>query len=562
MSIAAGDGFTCAQVSPDQFARDVVCWGDNREGQLGVRSDDGPCGGAPCSPVPLVVDQDVLWAPGIAAGAEHACGRRDGGDRTFAQCWGANDGGQLAQFDTETYDGPVDVVWPGDVVDALGLGADFTCLAQTNSPVLECYGRSDRGQLAEFAFQEQPPALVGLTSGRAHTCGWTASGVVSCWGDNGAFQLGSETVAFQSQLLPVEGLRLSEVAAGAVHNCGRDEDGAVWCWGDNRWGQLGRGDPILRLAPTEIDDVEGGWLQFAGAAGHACGLADGALYCWGDSVEGEIGRPEGDPSTNPTPVFDPAPSRVDKVAVGGRSSCALTSMGEVRCWGSNACGQLAVPLDVASRFQPAAVVAPDLPLFADIAVGARHVCAVARDETVWCWGSNGEGQLGVREVGEEACDGSDYTPAALPTFFGASAVAAGLTHTCANVGGVIWCWGDNGDGQLGSSPGRDGAPAVVGDLAADVDQLVCGGAHCCVRHATGTLSCWGDNSYGQLGAEGGEGGAPVIVRALTDVTWVTAGRGHTCAVAAGRLWCWGRNQFGQVGDGTQVDRDGPRPVGP
>ena len=139
----------------------------------------------------------------------------------------------------------------------------------------------------------------------------------------------------------------------------------------------------------------------------------------------------------------------------------------------------------------------------------------------------------------------------------------GGNHTCAVAAAGSYCWGNGDFGQLGNFSFLDSVPAVVFGGHTFV-ELSAGGSHTCGRIADGTLYCWGANGFGQLG----EGSTtdqqfPTAVSAPPGVTFtaVTAGQGHTCALATGgAVYCWGRNADGQLGDSSNTDRHTPTAV--
>ncbi len=206
----------------------------------------------------------------------------------------------------------------------------------------------------------------------------------------------------------------------------------------------------------------------------------------------------------------------------------------------------------------------------EIVAGGAHTCALGggAKAVVWCWGKNDKGQLGLGTVtnaepfpGRVEALGTDVRR-----------IVAGRDHTCAiKSDGSLWCWGDNGSGQLGSGtigsisptpmrvPGIDGLDRLGATLAA-------GGAHTCAARSDGILRCWGDNTFGQLGggAEGPPTTTPLLVVNVPPVHSVSAGGSHTCAAVNDltlQPWCWGANDSGQLGDGTTAkSRPLPAPV--
>ncbi len=215
-----------------------------------------------------------------------------------------------------------------------------------------------------------------------------------------------------------------------------------------------------------------------------------------------------------------------------------------------------------------------------IEAGSHHTCALRSDGHLLCWGEGCHGELGAaRQADPEACDG-DAAIARSPIEVeddGApleevSAVSLGLLHTCALVGDVAHCFGDDRDGQLGR--GTEGAesddPAPIetdGPATGPLVQLSAGWFHGCAAEADGDAWCWGNNSSGQVGADDWDGALddrPLAgpVDTADSLVALAAGGTHTCAVTAGGgARCWGRNQTGQLGSSPEQDpTEQPTPV--
>src|SRR5262249_39515169 len=141
-------------------------------------------------------------------------------------------------------------------------------------------------------------------------------------------------------------------------------------------------------------------------------------------------------------------NRVGRVSAGASHTCAFTSDGAVWCWGDNRFGQLGTG-DTVPHTSPVNIDPADLPSVTEVYAGGQHSCALRVDNSLWCWGNNRFGQLGL----------GDTNPRLTPTRVDAmstevAAAYAGGAHTCAaKTDGSVWCWGNNQYGQIGADVG-------------------------------------------------------------------------------------------------------------
>jgi alpha-tubulin suppressor-like RCC1 family protein len=194
-----------------------------------------------------------------------------------------------------------------------------------------------------------------------------------------------------------------------------------------------------------------------------------------------------------------------------------------------------------------------------VAAGGWHSCSVGADGSVNCWGWNGDGQLGNGTTTNTSLPtrvmASSFQHPNVP-LVGAVEVVAGLYHTCARINnGEVWCWGWNGDGELGdgSTTMRTAAVPVVG--ITNAIQLALGAEHTCALLADHTVRCWGDNDQGELGygSSLSSSTTPVAVAGLTNVTAVSATWNGGCVrLDDGTMQCWGDADLGATGNGTAL----------
>ena len=242
----------------------------------------------------------------------------------------------------------------------------------------------------------------------------------------------------------------------------------------------------------------------------------------------------------------------------GVRSDAQTSL---QAWGNNRYGELGVgAFDTVapySRASPTAV--SGVPNLAGLADGFYHSVAFATDGTVWTWGYNFYGELGLGAFDSVSPYGRN-APAQIPDFTGIIAVAAGTNHSLAlKADGTVWAWGWNTYGQLGDGSGANqNKPVKVSGLA-NVRAIAAGGIHSLALLANGSIMAWGGNTYGELG-DGTTTNRPTPVQVSTG-TAIACGQYHSLAMGPdGTLYAWGSNSNGQLGDGTTVSHKTPKPI--
>jgi alpha-tubulin suppressor-like RCC1 family protein len=336
---------------------------------------------------------------------------------------------------------------------AVAAGALHAC-ALANNQLTYCWGDDSHGQTGTRVgvFQEPTPRAVASTArfasvapGGDHSCALTAAGVAHCWGRNDQGQLGRNAVGNDSLPGPiVSTLRFTILSAGGGHTCGLDAGGLAYCWGVDASGQLGDGGLTFSATPHGVfNDIV--FATLAAGGGHTCALtALGAAYCWGSNSAGQLGNGSvtgNSLSTTPTAVAGGLVFGL--IAAGGPNTCALTAAGAAYCWGANDLGQLGT--GVADSFARTPQPVTGGLTFRAITVGGRHSCGLTTDSLAYCWGDDGDGQLG---------DGAPATPAAAPVPVSGglhfAELHAGGSHTCGITAAlVVYCWGLGTQGQLG-----------------------------------------------------------------------------------------------------------------
>lgn len=340
------------------------------------------------------------------------------------------------------------------------------------------------------------------------------------------------------------------------------------CWGSNIFGELGAGiSEFSSLTPVDVilsgvaglsmmplvDDISGKMFS-------ACAvLESGKITCWGLNAQGQSGtglsvgrfhKPEATAVGIDTAV---------QVAAGGYHTCAVLQNGSVWCWGLNSDGQLGIGT-TQSQALPVEVSLPGPAR--SVTTSNYFTCAALRDGRVFCWGRNSDG-----EIGDGSFNSSSVPRQVLDITNAFSVHNSHITATCALlVTRRVKCWGRNYFGLLGHEPSviyRSAVPVLVPNLS-DVKELSVGSLHACAALMDGRVKCWGTNNLGQLGRPVTPPltiPLPDFVPGVTGAIAISSGENFSCAVKSnGVIVCWGGNEFGQLGDDTKLSRSTPESV--
>jgi alpha-tubulin suppressor-like RCC1 family protein len=402
-------------------------------------------------------------------------------------------------------------------------------------------------------------------------------------------------------------MAVTSFAGGYLHSVVLQNDGTILAWGDNRYGMLGDitseycGPYICSTTPIQVSGGEAGTEFLTGVTAinagrwHTIALRnDGTVWTWGSNTSGQLGIGI---ATNGAwaPVQVPRLTDVIDIASGGlhgEHTIILKSNGTVWAWGKNDKGQLGVTSSETCWGHPCSTMPIQvsggeagtefLTDIIAIAGGSGHTIALRNDGTVWAWGDNGVGQLG-RPTTAEICGNysCSSTPVKVHGLTDVVAIASGGHHnTALKSDGTLWSWGYNNLGQLGVGPtscclatpvqvkgGETGTEFLTG-----VVSMANGFYHTIALRNDGTVWAWGGGSLGRLGrltteycgpvecsttplqVSGGDTGTAF----LTDVIAIANGSHHNIAQKSdGTLWSWGYNASSQLGDGTFTDRYAP-----
>lgn len=370
-------------------------------------------------------------------------------------------------------------------------------------------GCTSPGSEAGESGEPAPTMLLEATqisSSQSSRCAETLDGSLACWGSNYVGQLGDGTLEFRLYPVAIELDGVAEIELEGNQSCARTDAGRLYCWGDGAYGQLGDGvalDQHKSMTPTEVpglvDVVD---VSVSGSSTCAV-LGDGSVWCWGSSEFDDLGVPsetcgpywipgkgilyeEYVPCVpNPTQV----PGIVDAVEVSTSFThrCARHQDGSVSCWGSfNEFGTLGD----GTTMQPETVEPRPVLGLVDVVqlkVGDYASCALVEGGTVWCWGNNAGGMLGV---GEDTPFASE--PLQVPDLTDVTRISVTDMAACAMTeAGDVSCWGDVGD-TFPPQRFSDSIPTPIalpfGVAAVDVDSS---GPTTCIVDVDNHVRCLG-----------------------------------------------------------------------
>jgi alpha-tubulin suppressor-like RCC1 family protein len=284
-----------------------------------------------------------------------------------------------------------------------------------------------------------------VCAGHYHTLGIQANGSLWAWGFNGAGQLGTENT--DEQPIPVivaPGSTWTQVSPGDWHTLGIQSGGGFWAWGLNGNGQLGIGEPHTEQhIPVPVAPAST-WVQVSAGWYHSLGIkADGSLWAWGHNGSGQLGTGNNVHVDEPIPVSVSQASTWGQVSAGQWHTLGIQADGSLWAWGSNDYGQLGVIAMPGFAVLPLRVHPGST--WTQVSAGERHTLGIQADGSLWAWGSNHNGRLGLGDNLQDF-----YGPTRVGSFSDWVMVRAGGSHSLGlRADGCLYSWGYNSSGQLG-----------------------------------------------------------------------------------------------------------------
>lgn len=337
---------------------------------------------------------------------------------------------------------------------SVSVGAETTCAVDVAGAAYcwggDYFGTDGDGVHRQWTSSHAPVKVTGgltfesVSVGLVHACALSISGQPFCWGSGASLGHGGG-ILIEPVGVEFDGA-FESLSSGSNHVCGVSRDGSVHCWGLGAYGELG--DGVLGISSRSRPAAvlgEGHYATVQSGDGVTCALSrDARVECWGaGNKTGTVAQAD---------VATPTVIAADEefVRLSGRDHmCAQTVSGGSYCWGPNRWGQITLPAEWVA--QPAAL--GDGP--GRISAGSVNTCGTDEVGTTSCWGWDREGALGSGNVATDVCGGVDAVPCRrTPTPVAAgirfATLSLGAASSCGiSTAGELYCWGSNGFGQLG-----------------------------------------------------------------------------------------------------------------
>jgi len=561
IQVSAGGAFTIAIKSPGT----LWAWGLNSYGQLGTSNQTNYS-----SPVQLNIPG--TWTS-VVCGYNFTLAQQNTGTLWV---WGGNSYGQNGQAPGTVIFSPTQIGFTGSVINTIAAGYQFGAAVQ--SGILSTWGANSYGQLGQVATGKS--SVISPVYNSVLQSNWTSvsagyqfavaiqsPGTLWAWGLNGNNQLGNNSN--QNMLTPVQigvASTWTAVSCGFTHVIAQQANGTIWSWGQNNYGQAGTSNTTTPTTPVQIGSLSNTWSSIACGYYSSGGVTSpGTVWMWGLNSYGQLGQNNQTNYSSPVQIgflstITVTQNNWSQVAANNQYNVAIQSTGTLYSWGANNQGQLG--LNTSNQNNYAAQIGTSS-LWTAISCGYAHTVALQTPGNLWLWGYNAYGQLG------NATTTNTSSPVQilniLPNW--ATLTSSGLGILGLQSNGTLWAWGPNSYGQLGNnSNSNSSTPTQIGNSS--LWTRISGSANLSnsfvlAIQTPGTLWAWGDNNFGQLGNNStGASYSPIQIGAVSTWIKISAGQYFAAAIQSnGTLWTWGSNSYGQLGISNQTNYSSPVQVG-
>jgi alpha-tubulin suppressor-like RCC1 family protein len=355
------------------------------------------------------------------------------------------------------------------------------------------------------------------------------------WGNPGFGQLGinNDTVSKTTPVTTIlGGTNWKSVSAGYHSIAAIKTDGTLWTCGYNGYALLGNNSTVSRSTPVTTFAGGNNWKQVDVGSTHMAAIkTDGTLWTWGRALNGILGNgiTTGIIST-PVTTFAGG-TNWKQVSCGDSFTAAIKTDGTLWTWGTGSFGQLGNNLSSSISIPVTTILGGTN--WKSVSCGYTYAAAIKTDGTLWVWGRNSVGQLGINDIVTR------NTP--VTTFLGGtnwkSAVGGRGTTAAIKTDGTLWVWGNNFNGQLGINATTSRTTPVTTILGGtNWKSVACNASFTAAIKTDGTLWTWGSNGTGELGINDTATRSTPVTTFLGGNNWKSVANGyggagfHTAAI--------------------------------
>ena len=350
-----------------------------------------------------------------------------------------------------------------------------------------------------------------------------------------------------------------------------EERGEIWVFGENNYGQLGTNNTTCYSSPVQEVSGINSWIDISAGSAYSTSSYYSRSFAINKKNEAHYGWGSGNYSlligntnsqSSPTPGLNRG---FKKVRAGAAHTLLLeseTDSPRIYAGGFNNVGQLGTN-NLTNQLSNPTIVTGSITDWTDIAAGENTSYGLRSNGTLWSWGLNNFGQLGTNDV---TCYSSPVQEASSSTTW--VSISGAKSHSAAiKSDGTLWLWGYNANGELGVNDTINySSPVQEASSSTNWESVECGAFYTMAIKTDGTLWGWGWNQYGNLSTNNLISYSSPVQETSSSTNWSSVhcakiaggGENHTIGIKTdGTLWGWGQNERGQLGTNNTVSYSSP-----